>query len=106
MFLYSLPCSAAGNIRLVIHQQRVHSFYNKPEQTQPQTSCLLKYKSLLGCSTISHVEVDQRFRGAYCLQHQKLFIPYLETKENDGLTAARMVYVKPQIGQLNAQHTF
>jgi hypothetical protein len=31
MFLYSLPCSAAGDIRLVLHQQRVHSFYNKPE---------------------------------------------------------------------------
>jgi hypothetical protein len=34
----------------------------------------------------------------------KLFVSYLETKEN-GLTAVRTLYVKPQIEQLNAQRT-
>jgi hypothetical protein len=34
----------------------------------------------------------------------KFSIPYQLTKEN-GLTAAHMVYVKLQIGQLNIQHT-
>jgi hypothetical protein len=35
----------------------------------------------------------------------KLFVPYLETRENE-LTAEGMAYIKPQIEQLNAQHTF
>jgi hypothetical protein len=41
IFLLCLACSAAGNIRLLLHQLRVHSFHNMPVQTPTQVICSL-----------------------------------------------------------------
>jgi hypothetical protein len=39
-FLLSLVSSAAGNIMLLLYQQRVHSFHNTPVQTPTQSNYL------------------------------------------------------------------
>jgi hypothetical protein len=41
-FLFSLPCSAPGNIRLLLHQHRVHSFHNTSVQTPTQSNYLFR----------------------------------------------------------------
>jgi hypothetical protein len=122
LFLFSLACCAVGNMRLLLHQQIVYSFHNRPLQRAVYQGCKLRgsmiywwprhgqyevtYFYLVWLLSCRKYEVtDMWTKRSFISQHTsanpntvELFVPYLETKENE-LTAEPMVYVRLQIEQ-------
>jgi hypothetical protein len=59
-----------GTVRLTGEKRRIRRETYRGERFQVLTAASVKFRVFWDVAPCSHVEVDRRFRGAYCFHHQ------------------------------------